>query len=122
MFPGSQPFFRFSGADQGFRQEGADDGFLGFRKIFGVQAFLKMLAGFQGQAVFQGFQTLLVFFIFQEGLPVLREGSLRRRCCRGCRGSAPHGEQKSRAGRKNGKGKTGTEEGVHHRRIMIQAP
>lgn len=48
-----------------------------------------MLAGFQGQAVFQGFQTLLVFFIFQEGLPVLREGSLRRRCCRGCRGSAP---------------------------------
>ena len=30
--PGSQPFFRFSGADQGFRQEGADDGFLGFRK------------------------------------------------------------------------------------------
>ena len=74
------------------------------------------------QAVFQGFQTLLVFFIFQEGLPVLREGSLRRRCCRGCRGSAPHGEQESRAGRKNGKGKTGTEEGVHHRRIMIQAP
>lgn len=68
MFPGSQSFFRFSGADQGFRQEGADDGFLGFRKIFGVQAFLKMLAGFQGQAVFQGFQTLLVFFIFQEGL------------------------------------------------------
>lgn len=68
FLPGFQPFFRFIGADKRFRQEGADDGFLGFREAFGIQAFLKMLAGLQGEAVFQGLQPLLVFFIFQEGL------------------------------------------------------
>jgi len=30
----------------------------------GRQAFLEVFAGFQGKAVFQGFQSLLVFFVF----------------------------------------------------------
>jgi len=46
-----------------------------------------MFAGFQGKAVFQGFQPLLVFFVSQEILPVLREGFSRREGG-SCRGSA----------------------------------